>query len=338
MSIKLLSIDLAKQKFQIQGVDDSHQVVQKKSIARNKLSSFVARLKPCTIAMEACGGAHYWARLFESMGHEVKMMSPQHVKPFVMTNKNDPNDADGISVAAQRPSMRFVPTKSVEQQDIQALHRIRSRLVEQRTQLVNQLRGILTEYGIVFSRQISHVNKMIPRILEDANNELSVFARQFVRELFDEFRYFNDKVTYYDKQIITIFKQNKACQRIGEIEGIGPLTATAIVASIGDGKGFNNGRELSAWLGLVPRQSSSGNRQQLLGISKRGDRYLRTLLIHGGRSVVNYASKKTDDRSEWINALKCRRGANIASVAVANKNARIIWAVLSKEEEYRKAA
>lgn len=335
MDIKLLSIDLAKQTFQLQGMDATNRVCLKKRLSRSRLKQFVANLAPCEIAMESCGGAHYWARLCESYGHKVKMMAPQHVKPFVMTNKSDPNDTDGIAVAAQRPTMRFVPVKSIEQQDIQALHRIRARLMSQRNQVVCELRGLLMEYGIVFSRQVGHVRRMVPQILEDADNTLTPVGRRFINDLYEEFKHFDIKLGEYDKQLQLIYKQSEACQRIGEIEGIGYLTATAIVAAIGDGSAFKNGRELSAWLGIVPKHSASGERCQLLGISKRGDRYLRTLFIHGGRSVASRSDNKTDKRSQWINDVKARRGIHIASVAVANKNARIVWALLSGNEHYQ---
>jgi transposase len=336
--VTLLGIDLAKNVFQLHGVDDKGKPVLIRKLTRNKLMEAMTKQPPCTVVMEACGGANYWSRKFKQMGHEVKLISPQFVKPFVKTNKNDRNDAEAIVEAASRPTMRFVSPKTVEQEDIQMVHRVRSRLIQERTALVNQIRGLLAEYGIVVPKGINKIRKALPGILEDAKNELSHSGRLIFNDLYEEIEEKDKKIKKYDMKLEVIFKTNEACQKIEKIEGIGIIAATAIVATIGDPKVFKNGRHFAAFLGLVPRQCSSGNKQRLLGISKRGDIYIRTLLIHGGRSVVRCVDNKEDPRSKWIKNIKERRGTNKAAVALANKNARIIWAVLAKNEQYRKVA
>jgi transposase len=336
-NVTLLGIDLAKNVFQLHGVDDKGNPVLKKRLTRTKLAEYIANMPRCTVVMEACGGANYWCRKFESFGHITKLISPQFVKPFVKSNKNDRNDSEAICEAASRPTMRFVSPKSIEQEDMQALHRVRSRLIQGRTALVNQIRGLLAEYGIIISQGINKARQTLPEILEDGGNELSHAGRQLFSDLYEEMLEHDKRIKIYDQKINEIFKSNAMCQKISKIEGVGAITATAIVAVIGDPKVFKNGRHFSAFLGLVPKQSSSGNKERLLGISKRGDTYIRTLLIHGGRSAVKCIGTKDNPRSKWIRALKERRGANRTAVAVANKNARIIWAVLAKDEEYRQA-
>ena len=261
-------------------------------------------------------------------------MAPQFVKPYIKSNKNDANDAAGICEAVSRPSMRFIPIKRVEQQDLQSLHRVRSQAVKQHTALSNQIRGLLAEYGVIIPKGISHISRNLPDILEDAENELTFLTREIFSDLYEQFKGLTETVDNYTKKIEHIAKEDEKCQRLIEIEGIGPLGATAIVAAVGNASVFKNGREMAAWLGLVPKQHSSGNRIKLLGITKRGNNYIRTLLIHGGRSVVSVCDKKTDARSQWIKDKKERCGINKAAVAVANKNARIIWALLTSGEKY----
>ncbi len=338
MNVKLLAIDIAKNIFQLHGVDGSGKAVLKKKIGRKELLSFIGNFPICVIAMEACGGSNYWARQFKKLGHEVKLISPQYVKPFVTSNKNDRNDAQAIAEAASRPSMKFVPIKRIDQQDAQNIHSVRQRLIAQRTALNNQIRGILGEYGVCIVQGISRLKNDLPMILEDAENELTDETRDLMNDLREEFLMLEERIDQYDKKILDRFKASEECQRMGEIEGIGVVTATAVMARMGDPKHFSCGRHFSAFLGLVPRQHSSGGKEKLLGISKRGDTYLRTLLIHGARSAVLAADKKTDKRSVWLKQLKERRGMNRACVALANKNARIIWSLLAHNETYRKAA
>lgn len=333
--LKVLGIDLAKQSFQLHGVDERGHVVLRKKLNRNQFSAFIANLPPCLIGLEACGGAHYWVRELTKLGHSMRMIAPQFVKPYVKSNKNDAVDAEAICEAVQRPNMRFVPTKSIEQQDLQSLHRIRSQLVARRTAQANQVRGLLLEYGIVIPKGIIYVRKALPSILEDAENVLSVLFRELLSGLYDELVHLDERILALEKKLVTLSAAHEDCQRLLTIPGVGLLTATALVAAIGDISVFKNSRELAAWLGLVPKQHSTGGKQTLLGISKRGDSYLRTLLIHGGRSVVRVAHKHPDKRNRWIGDIKQRRGENISNVAVANKNARIAWALLTRKENYQ---
>lgn len=335
--LKVLGIDLAKQSFQLHGVDEHGHVVLRKKLSRSQLCAFVANLPPCLIGLEACGGAHYWARELSKLGHNVRMIAPQFVKPYVKSNKNDAVDAEAICEAVQRPSMRFVPSKSIEQQDMQSLHRIRSQLVARRTAQTNQVRGLLSEYGLIIPVGINHVRKALPNILEDADNALSGVFRELLNELYEELVHLDKRIQALEKKLVTLSVNNEDCKRLLTIPGIGLLTATALIAAIADISVFKNGRELAAWLGLVPKQHSTGGKQTLLGISKRGDSYLRTLLIHGGRSVVRVAHKHQDKRNRWIGDIKQRRGENISNVAVANKNARIVWALLTRKENYKAA-
>lgn len=333
MDIKILGIDIAKRVFQLHGEDIKGKVALKKRLPRHQLLNFISNLPPCLIGIESCSGAHYWARQFQAYGHEVRLIPPQYVKPYVKTNKNDANDAEAICEAVSRSNMRFVPVKTVAQQNIQSLHRYRQRVVHQRTALVNQIRGLLNEYGIVAPQGIGYIRKMLPQILENQEGDLTSLALEIFHDLHQELLALDEKVKSLDKRFNELCQQIEACQKIKQVEGIGSLTATALVAAIGDVSNFKNGRHLAAWLGLVPRQHSSGNRQILLGISKRGDRYLRTLLIHGARAFISLAKKK----SIWLENLIQRCGKQKAYVALANKNARIVWALLSREATYQSA-
>ena len=337
MNINVLGIDLAKNTFQLHGVNAQGKVVLKKSLSREKLAEFIVNLPPCLIGMEACSSAYYWARKFKQYGHDVKLISPQFVKPYVKSNKNDANDAEAICEAVTRPHMRFVAAKSIEQQDIQAVHRIRSGLVQRRTALVNQIRGLLGEYGIVIAQSIASVRKRLPAILEDATNELSDLARELFAYLYQQLIELDKQIMMYNKKVEQLCENSDLCQRIKTVPGIGPLTATAIVAAVGDAKIFKNGRQMAAWLGLVPRQYSTGGRQVLLGISKRGDSYLRCLLIHGARAVITRSKHKINALNVWLEKLVDKKGMNKAAVALANKNARIIWALMMKGGEYKAA-
>jgi len=334
MNIKRIGIDLAKQVFQVHGVDGQEKVVVRKKLSRAQMLVYFQKLPPCLIGMEACSSAHYWARELQKIGHTVKLMAPQFVKPYVKSNKNDANDAEAICEAVARPTMRFVAIKSIEQQDIQAVHRIRSELVQQRTAKVNQIRGLLGEYGLVVGQRIDVLRKALPLMLEDAENGLTVDFRTLLEGLQQDLITLDERVDDMDKKIKLLASSNEDAKRLQQIPGIGPITATALISAIGDGKQFKRGRDLSAWLGLTPRQHSSGGKDRLLGISKRGDAYLRTLLIHGARAVLKVAGNKEDPRSRWIQNLCGRRNKNIAAVALANKNARIVWALLTKKTDF----
>jgi transposase len=334
MNITTIGLDIAKNVFQVHGIARNGKPVLHKQLKRNQVLAYFANLPPCLIGLEACAGAHYWARELNKLGHDARLISPQFVKPYVKGNKNDANDAEAICEAVSRPNMRFVPLKSVEQQDIQMLHRIRSGLVKERTALANRIRGLLGEYGIVVAVGLVKLRRQLPEILEDAENGLSVVARQLFAELHEQLIGVDKRVADYGDKIHALHQGSEVSQRLAGIPGIGPITATALMSSLGDGKAFGSARQVAAWLGLVPKQASSGGKPKLLGISKRGDVYLRTLLIHGARAVVKAAAKKDDSQSRRINDLVKRRNHNIAAVAVANKNARVVWALLRKAEDY----
>lgn len=338
MKIATVGLDIAKQVFQVHAADSEGRAVLRKRLQRNQVAEFFANLPPCLVGLEACCGSHYWTRVLSRFGHTVKLIAPQFVKPYVKSNKNDANDAEAICEAVSRPQMRFVPAKSVEQQDIQSLHRVRSRLVSSRTQLASQVRGLLAEYGIVLPPGIGHLRRGLPLILENAENELTTFSRRLFASLYEELVQLDEKIAVLDEQVRTVYRTSEPCQRVAAVEGIGPLIATALIAAISDGKSFKNGRQFAAWLGLVPRQHSTGGKTRLFGISKRGDPYLRTLLIHGARSVVYHARHKTDSRNRWIADKQRRLGTSKACVALANKNARIVWSLIARGESYRRAA
>ena len=312
MNIKRVGVDLAKQVFQVHGVDCQDKAVLRKRLKRDQVLKFFATLPRCLVGMEACGGSHHWARELQELGHDVKLVAPQFVKPYVKGNKNDANDAEAICEAIGRPTMRFVAVKTVAQQDLQAAHRIRSELVRQRTAKANQVRGLLAEYGIVVGRRVEALRQGLT--------------------------YLDKRVTEMDKQLHALANNDPAAKRLQGIPGIGPITATALACAVGDGKLFKRGRDMAAWIGLTPKQHSGGGKEKLLGISKRGDAYLRTLLIHGARSVLKVAGNKDDLRSRWLQQLCSRRNKNIAAVALANKNARVAWALLSKGLGYQPPA
>ena len=337
MQIVRIGLDVAKNVFEVHGVDAQDKVILQKTLRRDAVPQFFADLPPCIVGMEACSGSHYWAKVFADLGHEVRLISPQFVTPYVKSNKNDRNDAEAICEAIGRPSMRFVPPKSAEQLEIQAVHRIRQRLVSDRTRLVNQIRGLLAEHGVVVARDISRLRHALGQIVGGSDNNLGNMILELVRDVREELDELDHRIAAYNNRIRHLFRSNEMCQRIGKIEGIGPITATALVAAVGDRTCFRNGRQFAAWLGLVPKQRSSGGKSRLFGISKRGDRYLRTLMIHGARAVLAKASGKTDARSLWIGRMRDRRHPNVVAVALANKNARIVWSVLSGGEEYQPA-
>jgi transposase len=286
--------------------------------------------------MEACGGAHFWARRLSEFGHTVKLMAPQFVKPYVKTNKNDARDAEAICEAVTRPNMRFVPIKNVEQQALLGLHRARQGFVSARTAQSNQIRGLLAEFGIVIPKRVYVLQAKLPEILEDAENGLPGTSRELFARLLDHLRDLDLEVKELETQIKAWHRQSAASRRLEAVPGIGPLTASALVASVGDAKSFKNGRQLAAWLGLVPKQDSTGGKERLLGISKRGDTYLRTLLIHGARSVLHGLKRRAEQPADgWLVRLAARRNPNIAAVALANKHARIVWALLAHERDYQ---
>lgn len=338
-NVSTIGIDLAKNVFQFHGVDNNGKVVFQRKLTRKKVILFLSNLPPCLIGLEACAGANHWAREIQKLGHDVKLISPQFVKPYVKNDKSDANDAAGICEAVTRPHMRFVPIKKVEQQDIQNIHRIRERLVKTRTALINEIRSLLHEYGIIMPQGVKAFKVGFPLIIADAENELTSLTRELMTTLFGEFNSLEEQIGYYEKKLNIVYKSSPDAQRLATIPGVGKLTATAIIASVSDARLFKNGREFSAWLGLVPRQNSSGGKQKLLGITKRGDCYIRKLLIHGARASMRWIGEgQCSSRSAWALKLKERRGFNIATVALANKNARVVWSLLVKEENYKHIA
>lgn len=333
MPVSVIGIDLAKNVFQVHGVDDSGRTLLLKQLRREQIMAFFAQLPTCLVGMEACASAHHWARKLQGLGHTVRLMAPQFVKPYVKSNKNDAADAEAICEAVRRPTMRFVPVKNIEQQAALALHRVRQSLVKSRTAQANQIRGLLAEYGLVMPPRISSVCSSVPKLLDDAAGWLPGAFRELILGLLEYLRSLDERVKALERQIQRWHRDNTFSQKLEDIPGIGPLTASALVASIGDAKQFSTGRQLAAWLGLVPRQYSTGGKPKLLGISKRGDSYLRTLLIHGARSALRTAHRKSIGE-RWLNNLVERRHRNIAAVALANKNARIVWALLVHNRTY----
>jgi transposase len=334
MKITTVGIDLAKNVFQVHGVNEFGKAVLKKQLKREQMAAFFANMPPTLIGMEACGSAHHWARKLRSMGHNVKLMAPQFVKPYVKTNKNDAADAEAICEAVTRSNMRFVPIKSVEQQAVLSLHRVRQGFVRERTAQANQIRGLLSEFGLVIPQGIAHIAQRVPELIEDASNELPGQFRLLIQRLLDHLKELSRQAAEIEAQIQAWHRQSDLSRKLEKIPGIGPITASALVATIGDAKNFDNGRQVAAWLGLVPRQHSSGGKSNLLGISKRGDCYLRTLLIHGARSAI-LASKRKAEQTGWLYELLQRRNHNVAAVALANKNARTVWALLAHDREFR---
>jgi transposase len=333
-NITTLGIDLAKNFFQLHGIDANGRAILKRRVTRDNLPKVIAKLKPCNIFMEACGGANYWARSFMEFGHKVRLISPQYVKPFVITNKNDANDAKAIVEAGLRPSMRFVNIKTTRQQDIQATHRIRQSLVERRTELSNELRGILMEYGIFINKGISHVRKEFPAIISE-DNKLSEAVKIGLKALYEELISLDGRIKRHDEELEQISANDENCKRLITIPGVGTLTSTILSCALGDGQHFKNGRHFAAYLGLVPRQHSSGGKIRLGRISKRGDSYIRYLLIHGARAVIAHVEKKQDRSSCWVKKVAARRGRNKTAVALANKMARIAWALVRHNDTYK---
>ncbi|HET8746200.1 MAG TPA: IS110 family transposase [Ramlibacter sp.] len=336
MEITRVGLDLAKSVFQVHGVDETGRKVLGKKLKRNQVLAFFATLPACLVGMEACGGAHYWARKLQELGHTVKLIPPQYVKPYVKTHKNDAVDAEGICEAVGRPNMRFVAIKTVEQQTILMLHNARRGCLKARNAKSNEIRGELAEFGVVLPPGFKSFMQQLPDVIEDAGNELPAQARQLLQRLHEQLRQLDAQVSEFEAQIRQASRNTPTCRRLEGIPGIGPLSATAFVAKVGDARNFANGRQVSSWMGVVPRQHSSGGKQVLLGISKHGDVYLRTLMIHGARSVVKAVLRQPlpDARWSWLTELVKRRGPNVAAVALANKNARTAWALLQRECDF----
>jgi len=334
-NITILGIDIAKSVFQLAGLNKNGKKIYSERVSRKDfVETILKQSKKITIVMEACSSSHHWARRFSELGFNVKLIAPQFVKPFVKGNKNDAHDALAIAEAASRPDMRYVPIKSIEQQDILSIHRARALMVKTRTALANQIRGLLAEYGIIIPKGITRLRAELPYILENKDNELSVSICHLLNTIYENFKNIDKQILAYEKQIKAIAKKEPRCQFLLKVPGIGEMTATALVASVGNAAEFQNGRQMAAWMGLVPKHSASGNKQKIYGISKRGDRYLRTLLIHGARAVIQRCQNKVGKRYEWIQNKYATLGYTKASVALANKMAREAWAVLNKGDKF----
>lgn len=336
MKITRVGVDIGKNCFHACGVTRQGEVVWRKVFKRvtwiDQLTKLVG--PDVDIGMEACGGAHHWARTLQQRGHRVRLIAPQFVKPYVQSNKTDHVDAEAIAEAMSRPKMRFVPVKTVAQQDIQALHRVRADLIKRRTAKANQIRGLVAENGLVAAENLGHLRRAIPLWLEDAENGLSFVFRELLLRMQNELQQIDTHLVALDKQIKILAKEDVTAARLMQLRGIGPVNATALAAALGDGSAFRNGRDFAVSLGLTPKQHSTGGKERLLGISKRGDGYLRKQLIHGARSVTHYAKGKDDPLSQWVNKLSQRRHVNVATVALAAKTARMAWALVHREVDY----
>ncbi|MDA8364526.1 MAG: IS110 family transposase [Gammaproteobacteria bacterium] len=338
MTIKTLGIDIGKSTFHLFGLDERGRPELKQKLTREKLMRFIANLPACVIGMESCPGSQHLARRFLASGHDVRLMAAQFVKPYVKSNKSDFLDAEAIAEAVTRPTMRFVPVKTLAQGDLQALHRVREGLIGSRTVIVNQIRAFLLERGIAVAQGISRIRAALPGFLEDAENDLTTRMRALLFELCQGLRDLDERIKRLSVEIEREAHNDPACQRLMTIPGVGPMSATALFAAIGDVRTFHSGRELAAFLGLVPRQHSTGGKPKLLGISKRGNTYVRTLLIHGARAVLRHSERRTDRLGRWVCELRDRAHANVVACALANKNARIAWAVLTKGVTYQASA
>lgn len=337
-NLSYCGIDLAKNHFSVHAINQHGKVILHKNVTRSKLLNTIAKLPPMRIGLEACGGAHYWARTFNQFGHDCRIMAAKYVAPYRMKGKNDLNDAAAICEAVQRPSTRFVPIKSPEQQAILATHRMREHWVRERTALMNRIRAILSEFGIVMPTGRASLMKQVPLILEDAENLLPHQARRIINKAYSHLKSLNQQIEDTETTFQSMAKQHDNTKRLLKVRGVGPQTATAIIAAIGDGSQFDKSRDLAAWLGLVPKQFSTGGKNRLGRITKHGDKYIRTLLVHGARAVVTTIGDKQDRLSQWCRQIKERRGLNRAIVALAAKNARIIWSLLHNQTEYENYA
>lgn len=338
MDIKTVGIDIGKTWFHIVGFNRAGRPIARHKLNRSKLAQFIANLPPCLIGMEACPGSQHLARVIQRSGHEVRLIAPKFIKPYLKSQKNDFNDAEAIAEAVSRPTIRFVAVRSNEQIDLQAVHRIRERLIAERTAVINQMRAFLIEYGLPIREGRASLRRDLPSILEDAENGLSPRMRSLIAALRAHWDNLEVQIAQHTGEIELVAKRSDDCRRLVTIPGIGPLGATALIAAIGNGAMFRKGRELAAWLGLVPRQYSTGGKPKLLSISKRGNRYVRMLFIHGARSCLKHLNRDGHELGPWMTKLEQRAHKNVVAVALANKMARIAWAVLARQEVYRSTA
>jgi transposase len=334
MKIVMLGIDLGKNLCSLAGLDQMGAVVLRRRLRRESVLRFTAQLEVCTVAMEACCGAHHLGRELAEQGHRVRLMSPEYVRPYVKAQKNDERDAEAIAEAATRPTMRFVALKSAAQLEVQSLHRVRGRLVAERTALINQLRALLLERGITAPQGRRKLERLLPEILTDEDNGLGPRMRRLIEDMRSEWRGLDERITVFDDELAERARADDAARRLITIPGVGVLTATALVAAVGNARTFARGRDLAAWLGLAPRQATTGGKPRLLGISKRGNCYLRMLFIHGARTALPRLAQSDTPLGRWLKGLLERTHRNVATVALANKLARIAWVVLAHDRRY----
>lgn len=335
MHITMIGLDLAKNVFQVHGMNAAGDVVLRRRLKRGQLERFFAGLESCRVGMEACGGAHHWARRLAALGHEVRIMPPQYVRPYVKTNKNDAADAGAICEAMQRPEMRFVAMKSVEQQALLTMHRVREHLIAERVGAINAIRAHAAEFGLVIAKGPRHVATLLDQITSTEDSVMPPVAKRMIATLAVHLQELEARLAEVDAELHAVHRVNEASQRLATIPGVGPITASALVASVGDVSQFKSARHLAAWLGLVPRQNSTGGKTRLGPISKRGDPYLRKLLIHGARTVLRWRRAGVNAADGWLADLIKRKSPNVAATALANKNARIVWALLTRNQIYR---
>jgi transposase len=333
--ISTIGLDLAKRVFQVHGIDDQGKIVVQKQLQRSELLHWFSKQEPCLVGMESCATSTYWAREIGKLGHDVKMMPPAYVKPYVRRQKNDRTDAAAICEAVNRPSMRFVALKTIEQQSVQVLHRTRELLISQRTQAINALRAHLAEFGLIFPQRNTGVAQAMKALQESKDADLPALVQQVLRELVDQIEHLRKEISTLDRQMVTWHRANADSQRLATVPGVGVVTASALVAAIGDGKQFSSSREFASWLGMVPRQHSSGGKERLGRISKQGNGYLRRLLVMGATGLLRGTYRKKAVGGVWFTNLLQRKSPRLASVALANKMARVAWAVLTKAEAYR---
>jgi transposase len=338
MQVTTIGLDIAKSVFQVHGVDERGRVVLRRRLARGQVLAFFANLPRCLVGLEACAGAHHWARELTRLGHEARLMPPQYVKAYVKTNKHDAADAEACCEAVQRPGMRFVPIKGEDQQALLMLHRVRDQLIGQRTATINALRGHLAEFGLVAAQRQAGVRQLLAALAEVEDDRIPPLAREVLQMLAAHLRELADRIAELDRRLVGLTRSDPVCRTLAEVPGVGPVIATAFAATVPDAARFRSGRHLAAWLGLVPGQHATGGKPRQLGLSKRGDAYLRRQLIHGARALVKVSPGRSGKLWAWINALRQRRPFNVVVAAVANKLARIIWAMLSRGEAYRAAA